>query len=443
MRWRTVAAVSVLLPAHALAVYAIAASMSSSGSPNAPGPPPSPGVPVPAATTSVGAQVENFPDAHDEAPPNWTGAVFRLSQAYPQTMPGLGDTPWRAIDFKQDPVAYVEAVLRYALEGNTEVDFRGQDNPVRKWFHAPWLHAGPNGREFIHGMTHERVSRPKELAPTQTDPAQNWAVGMYNPRGGFVVGQVWQNRDNPDPTKAEFPEGTVAFKLLFTSASVQQVPFLKGSLEWQADINRTAGTTPPPTLRLLQIDVAVRDSRADDTTGWVFGTFIYDGDAPGDTVWKRMVPVGAMWGNDPERLDDDGPLQETAINPAAQPLVQHLGYKGRLNGPVDNPGSSCLSCHSTAEIPTDLSRPNVPGVPPAPATPTVLAQYFRNIKAHTPFTDGEFALDYSLQLQNGIANWARETGVKFPPPAVPGALAPPRRILRASKEIAVVPVERK
>jgi hypothetical protein len=115
--------------------------MNSSGGPNPPEPPPPAEIPVPGATT-VGAPVEDFPDAHDAAPPNWTGPIFRLSQAYPQTMPELGDTPWRKIDFKQDPFAYVEAVLRYALDGNTEVDSRGQDNPVRKWVHAPWLHAG-------------------------------------------------------------------------------------------------------------------------------------------------------------------------------------------------------------------------------------------------------------------------------------------------------------
>jgi hypothetical protein len=117
-------------------------------------------------------------------------------------------------------------------------------------------------------------------------------------------------------------------------------------------------------------------------------------------------------------------VRHIVLNPEARPLMQHLGYKGRLNGPIDNPRSSCLSCHSTAEIPADLSRPNVPGIPPAPATAAVLAQYFRNIKANTRFTDGELALDYSLQLQNGIANWARQTGVKFAPPAAADAVAP-------------------
>jgi hypothetical protein len=384
-------------------------------------------------------QVHDFPDAHDEPVQAWTGPVFRLSQSYPTALPPLGPAPWRAFDFRTQTNQYLKAVLAYALEGNTEVDFRGEDNSVRKWYHAPWLHAGDKGREFIHGLTHERRSRAKELAPTQTATADNWAVGMYNPRGGFVLGQVWKNRDNPDPREARFPNGTVGFKLLFTSAPVNQVPFLRKAFTWEVDVNRKRGAQRPPKLRLLQIDVAVRDSRADSTTGWVFGTFIYNGRAPGDTVWERMVPVGAMWGNDPDRLADGGPLVETLINPDAVTLVQHLGYKGRLNGPIDNPKSSCLSCHSTAEIPKDLSSQSTPGIPPN-TTPAVLARYFRNIRAQTPFTAGAFSVDYSLQLQNGIANWARETGVRFPAPR--DAFGPQRRVIRPSDVVRIAPVSR-
>ncbi len=385
--------------------------------------------------------VQNFPDARDEPPPGWTGPVFRLSQDYPTTMPDLGDAPWLKFAFSTQAVAYLKAVLGYVLEGNTAVDFQGQNNPVRKWYHAPWLHANlRSGREFIHGLTRERDSRAGELAPTQTQSAENWAVSMYNPRGGFVLGQVWKNRDAPDPTQARFPEGTVAFKLIFTTATVDQVPFLKGSLEWQADIDRAKDARPRPTLRLLQIDVAVRDRRADATTGWVFGTFIYDGNARGATVWDRMVPIGDMWGNDPQQLTNNGPLTETVINPQARALVQHLGYRGRLNGPIDNAASSCLSCHSTAQIPSDLSEPTVSPVPPIGASSAVLAKYFRNVEAGTSFTDGQMSLDYSLQLQNGIANWAQATGLRFPAPAE--AIGPVRRKLRVSRTVRVTPIGR-
>jgi hypothetical protein len=396
MRLRTIVLAVVLVVVHATIVYEIARWSSGEGGGAAAGG----GAAEPAAT-------DRFPDARDTPPPGWKGPVFRLSQDYPAAMPDAGDEPWLQFDFRTQTVQYLNAVLGYALEGNVDVDFQGQDNAVRMWYHAPWLHADQaTGREFIHGMTRERFSPPRDLAPTQTRTVQNWAVGMYNARGGFVLGQVWKNHDDPDPRQAQFPEGTVAFKLLFTAATVAQVPYLKNSLEWEADINRSHGTGHRPKLRLLQIDVAVRDSRADSTTGWVFGTFIYDGDAPGQTVWERMVPVGGMWGNDPDKLDDDGPLEETFINPDAR--VPHLGYKGRLNGPIDNRISSCLSCHSTAEIPTDLSERPTREIPHVD-DPDDVARYFRNIAAEQPFTSGRLAVDYSLQLQSGIAQWAQAT----------------------------------
>jgi hypothetical protein len=41
------------------------------------------------------------------------------------------------------------------------VEFRGQDNPTRKWYHAPWLHPGPSGREFTHGLTVTSPDHPQ------------------------------------------------------------------------------------------------------------------------------------------------------------------------------------------------------------------------------------------------------------------------------------------
>lgn len=34
----------------------------------------------------------------------------------------------------------------------------------------------------------------------------------------------------------------------------------------------------------------IRDDRADDTTGWVFGTFVYNDDHEGDTPFEKMRP---------------------------------------------------------------------------------------------------------------------------------------------------------
>lgn len=76
--------------------------------------------------------------------------------------------------------------------------------------------------------------------------------------------------------------------------------------------------------------------------------------------------------------------------------MQHYGWAERLNGPVDNPVSSCLSGHSTARWPI------VSLTPPTNATDTQRLVWFRNIKAGEPFETGQASLDYSLQLAYGI-----------------------------------------
>ena len=38
---------------------------------------------------------------------------------------------------------------------------------LHRWFHAPWLHAGANARECVHGLTNERQSKKYELTKEQ------------------------------------------------------------------------------------------------------------------------------------------------------------------------------------------------------------------------------------------------------------------------------------
>lgn len=389
--------------------------------------------------SSVSAQEPGrFPSfAPEHAPsPDYEGMVFSLSQDYPAAEPPAEEMPWDAIDFFSNPLEYARAVLDYGVEGNVEVDWVVQNNAVRRWYHAPWMHPGCGGREYVRGMTRERSSRPEELHPNQTEWVDNWAVGFYNPPGGFTVGQVWEDAGNPAPSRAVFPHGTVGLKLLFTTATVEQAPFLEGSLEWTANVYPLTGSNPcsgdePPredqTLRLLQIDIAVREPRKDDTTGWVFGTFIYDGSAEGDSPFDRMQPVGLMWADDSEVTTDmnrpgvfvntdlrDGSLNADLIgpwdpdDPTAVRLV-HAGLGGRLNGPVDNPISSCMSCHGRAGTP---SQPVVPrGIStPEEYTEEAFRQFFADIPHGAGTATGadgnEYTrLDYSLQLAVGIRNF--------------------------------------
>ena len=134
-----------------------------------------------------------FPDSLPP-PPGWTGLKFKLSQDYPATLPtSAADTakPWLAFDFKQPAQApqYMQAVLDYCMEGNVDLASPQNSfadistNPVRVWYHAPWLHPG---REFMHGMTNERKSQAKQLGSAQTAPQTNWAVGSTFPTTGMT-----------------------------------------------------------------------------------------------------------------------------------------------------------------------------------------------------------------------------------------------------------------
>ena len=128
--------------------------------------------------------------------------------------------------------------------------------------------------------------------------------------------------------------------------------------------------------------MAIRDTRVDSTTGWVFGTFIYDGRIPGANGYSKLRPVGLMWGNDP----DLGPTQyaqgvratQTRLYQPTQSIMRHTGWLGRLDGPVDNPQSSSTWCHSTAQWPVSAAM-----TPPAgtPEGSSAWMLWFRNIPA--------------------------------------------------------------
>jgi hypothetical protein len=263
-----------------------------------------------------------------------------------------------------------------------------------------------------------------ELGPAQTAAHDNWAVGFYNARGAYTIGQVWKDPMHPDPRKAIFPSHTVSCKLLFTTTPVNEAPFLDGSLEWEGDINRATGSGPRPKLRLLQLDIAVKDPRANPTIGWVFGTFQYEKAAsPSTNWWEHMVPVGLMWGSDVAKLKADQPATEQWINTNRGQKL-HLGRKDLvLNGPIDNPLGSCTACHGFAQIATTANpTPRLPGGPPAlTATGAALDTYFKNVKAATALSPDYVSVDYSLQLQLGISRAVNSGMASLP--AIPHAVA--------------------
>lgn len=380
-----------------------------------------------------------FPNSHDQKPPSYKGQAFELSQDFPKVLPKPEVYPWADIDFKTNWKSYMTTVLDYCFDGNIHDgdvanDFDTKTNKKRSWYHAPWLHWGPSGREYIHGLTSERVSRKYALAKTQTSIFQNWAVSFYNPPGGYTLGQFWKDPEQPNTKAAMFPEGTVAYKLLFTEATPDQVPYLEGSPVWQANIAKPRDDEHPidakreiKPMRLLQVDIAVKDLRAE--TGWVYGTFIYNSKAPGSS-WRKLTPVGLSWGSDPTFTSKDLAAgkkpQESILNTDPDLPEQHFGLNGRLNGPVDNPKSSCLSCHQTSEHPGSRNTAMMPlekltfwnkekktkiETTVLPDSPELL-RWFRNLKPGEAFDDNRTSLDTSLQLQVGLQNFYQWKAIK-------------------------------
>src|SRR5262249_15504576 len=161
-------------------------------------------------------------------------------------------------EFEKDWKKYLMQVRDYCFEGNLEADWRVERNTVRHWYHAPWQHYGPSGREGIHGLTKEAPVQPRQLAATQKDPGQKYAVGFSNECGGYTIGRVWQDHDKPDPGAAKFPCGTVICKVLFVDIPTEQVPSLVDPVLWQGYITDTfdSNNRSVRTLALIQMDVA-------------------------------------------------------------------------------------------------------------------------------------------------------------------------------------------
>jgi len=375
---------------------------------------------------------------------SYHGRVFVLSQDFPDALPPVDDGVKKilAIDYHKDWKAYAMAVRDYAFEGNIEApdyenDFFLEDNKVRHWYHVPWQHWGPTGREGFHGLTQEGPIAVQMLAPSQTQTSHAYAVGFYNDRGGYTIGRVWANPRDPDLSVMAdgkgFPVGTVVAKLLFTTLDEKEVPYLQNPVTWKAYVyaNDVDPSVPSKSkkrvqapVHVIQMDIMVRDPRADATGGWVFGTFVYNGGVGESERWRNLIPVGLMWGNDPEertnltnpepvKTETNPKLTETVINSGAEMPAMHLGWGFRLNGPVDNPLSSCMSCHSTAQYPVVsaimpfLNTPpvNPPSKQGEPASDAWM-RWFRNVKCAEPFDPGQaVSVDYSLQLAKSIENF--------------------------------------
>ncbi|WP_213803141.1 hypothetical protein [Granulicella sp. dw_53] len=357
-----------------------------------------------------------------------------------------------------------------------EVGWKVKVGGKTRWFNVPWMAYDPTaGREYVHGTTNERTATLSDLvnhnphaltffageteACKRTYPwgFESWSVGYYNEYGGYALSQAIPPTGIPRmgeylgsaiPAGLPFPTGTVVVKILTSSVPPDCVPFLKNSPAWQIDRHALTAKNgyscerEVQTSHVVQVDVAVVDPRS--PTRWVYGTFAYDGTVSGNNFWEHLVPVGLQWGSDPWTFpavpeSASLPLQQSAINTDIK-TFQHLGCRDRLAGPVDNPASSCTSCHASAyAAPHNAINTMGINVPPSFGFSGMCqsfslenSAYFQNQNAPQGFPGGNFpdafTMDTSLQLAVAFTQYAN-----FHINHEPNACSNPNQITPASK----------
>lgn len=375
---------------------------------------------------------------------------FQLSADYPNS-PELQTPPPPAPDMQAlssaDPARAKAAARQWltAMQAYLYADMNDQ-NPTdpnrnfrvgggktqisaRRWYHMPWLHTpteadrgAGRGRDGVWGLTRELdLKGPITAWPVNTGTqcvGTDWGIGFFNEPGGYAIGQVFPAGSEVKIDRAVFPRDTVSYKVLFTTATSAQVPAIEGA--WEVDANvipsGCRSTTPRQVtkVRHVQMDVMMRFGTGPDD--WIFGAFIYNKNKR-DQFWKGMEPVGVQFG--PKLAQTVRVSEELTPN----------GLDGRLNGPADNPMSSCLSCHSRAQwsstekdsprdVPFAPANKNdkqficllhewggqgTPGCPPCSAQGCIKP-------GSAPIIPGNQSLDYALQF--GLALRNRDNALK-------------------------------
>lgn len=361
--------------------------------------------------------------------------LFVLSHDYPTVVEPVVNPSWEQA-LKGKPIsdtnvfAYMDALKKYVEPNILPFFTNNKDWTAEKygWFHEPWMGAQ---REAILGA-YLGNGNPANMFKTLKEDESGYALVLYDATAAFTVGQIWGKtgeKVNLVNDAAQFKEGSVIVKLAFSNVNYPQWSVMQGAQTF--NIYDTIPTTENSQtgyqirkVSFFQIDVIVKDSKTSPKTGWVYSTFVYNKDVVG-TFWDQMVPLGAMWGNDPDVISPIEPpypkLSETVINSKAPAYSKEtLGWGGRLSGPNDgavaqeaidiNTGkkynnlalSSCMSCHSPAQdafasfllpgpFPKDTLKVYTPGS-------KEWNRWFRNNAGNVPFDSGQIALDYDMVM---------------------------------------------
>jgi hypothetical protein len=225
---------------------------------------------------------------------------------------------------------------------------------------------------------------------------------LFNPAGGYVLGRIWRNAlrgHAPDLVHLPFEGGTVVAKLVFTEATAADTPLLAGAPQLDANIHERSSATDTECpdaatsrrarhqLRLIQVDLAIKETRSDYKTGWIFASFVYDGRKPGDDPWAKLEPVGLMWGNDPFLTDAEA---AAGTKPLESLVFSDLGFGHAFGrgGRVQWSDAKCWFRNLSTRYPF--------GLEPSAAQKC----------ADLPTTSAMVPLDFSLQLAIALRNWS-------------------------------------
>ena len=454
--------------------------------------------PPPEKTEPDEGGMDNLAWSLPPAPPKsaYNGPVFELSHNYPISKPSPPEpAPWQQaignglIDTGNAEVYVNELKAHVADDMRVLIfDYANWDAAARGWYNLPWLTSleklgqpiPGSLREAIHG-TYVGSSFPPAMFPISNLQASmtTHVLVYYDEVAAWTARQIWgDDADNPIPGLeaggTQFPEGSIVVKVAATSADASTWAPMVGAQQWPIYAPPGDGTSGDPVLQntsVFQFDLIVKDSQSAPKTGWVFATLVYDQSAPGDG-WDKLVPLGAMWGNDPDVISPQGcdyltaggcpALSETWINQQTPVYAREtLGWGGRLSGPNDGSVdisavvqtdsglelyegryamSSCMGCHSTAQYLFDSFLLPVPSkcaddsctptfakctngtcteAPPGPGVDLVYYQtgsdefmrWFQDRPGDAPMDPGQIATDYGMNYAfKALPQWFKATG---------------------------------
>ena len=176
----------------------------------------------------------------------------------------------------------------------------------RSLYYEPWL---GSLRESIHGTYPAGTFAPAIFPDTGLRTTFDTHVLTYYDEELLIRFIRYGQRCDETRCKNRklgFDEGAVIIKVaLFVSddPKTRQIggPPLKALPDgrfWSRLPEETLAPPIPLDSFVMQFDIIVKDLVSAPKTGWVFSTLVYDSNARGDG-WDKMVPLGAMWGNDP------------------------------------------------------------------------------------------------------------------------------------------------